>query len=168
MEEAWTRLRLSVQVATKLNRTHLLPGEVTYLLPCLGRIEIDEQASGPQAVSMEDSTTCIHGSRGQRRPVSEHARSEPAIIAGIAKETLPPNPKVPWDEWVGDYSLVRDAIEATYPDQFRDFNKRMFQSGGFPRPLAARERKWNTPTGKAMFTVPESLNDSRTEGADIY
>jgi anaerobic selenocysteine-containing dehydrogenase len=82
MEPACSDLRLSVQIATKLNRIHIVPGEVTYLLPCLGRIEIDEQASGAQAVSMEDSTACIHGSRGQRGSVAEHARSEPAIIAG--------------------------------------------------------------------------------------
>ena len=102
MEPAWMKMRLSVQIATKLNRTHLLPGEVTYLLPCLGRIEIDRQATGPQAVSMEDSTACIHGSRGQREPVSEHARSEPFIVAGMAKATLPPNPKQDWDKSVGD------------------------------------------------------------------
>ncbi len=169
IEPAWTKLRLSVQIATKLNRTHLLPGEVTYLLPCLGRIEIDQQATGEQAVSMEDSTACIHGSRGQRRPVSEHVLSEPAIVAGMAKATLPPNPTVPWDKWVGDYSLVRDAIEATYPDQFKDFNKRMFTPGGFPRPLAARERVWKTPNGKANFTVPESLDhEASVGGADVY
>jgi molybdopterin-dependent oxidoreductase alpha subunit len=156
MEPAWAGLRLSVQIATKLNRSHIVPGEVTYLLPCLGRIEIDRQASGPQAVSMEDSTTCIHGSRGQRKAVAEHALSEPAIIAGLAKATLKPNPKVDWDGWVADYSRVRDAIERTYPDQFKDFNRRMFEPGGFPRPLAARERKWKTPNGKANFTVPES------------
>src|SRR5262249_12940284 len=84
MENAWSRLRLSVQVATKLNRSHLIPGAVTYLLPCLGRIEIDNQATGPQAVSMEDSTACIHGSQGRREPVSENVRSEPFIVAGIA------------------------------------------------------------------------------------
>ena len=71
MEPAWSGLRLSVQIATKLNRSHIVPGDVTFLLPCLGRIEIDEQASGAQAVSMEDSTACIHGSRGQREPVAE-------------------------------------------------------------------------------------------------
>lgn len=168
MEPAWMKMRLSVQIATKLNRTHLLPGEVTYLLPCLGRIEVDKQATGPQAVSMEDSTACIHGSRGMREPVSEHALSEPAIIAGIAKAILPPNAKVNWDRWVGDYSLVRDAIEATYPDQFKDFNKRLFTPGGFPRPLGARERKWKTPNGKANFTVPESLNNRIEQGPDIY
>lgn len=168
MEPAWAKLRLSVQVATKLNRTHLIPGEVTYLLPCLGRIEIDEQETGPQSVSMEDSTACIHGSRGQREPVSPHVRSEPFIVAGLAKATLPPNPKVDWDRWVGDYALVRDAIEATYPKRFKDFNARMFQPGGFPRPLAARERKWNTPNRRANFTLPESLSNRLKQGPDIY
>jgi len=168
MEPAWAGLRLSVQIATKLNRSHIVPGEVSYLLPCLGRIEIDQQASGPQAVSMEDSTTCIHGSRGQRKPVAEHALSEPAIIAGLARATLKPNPKVDWDGWVDDYSRVRDAIERTYPDQFKDFNRRMFEPGGFPRPLAARERKWKTPNGKANFTVPESTFAVPVEGGGVY
>src|SRR4051812_4576659 len=131
MEKAWAKLRLTAHVATKLNRSHLVAGEVSYILPCLGRIDIDQQATGPQAVSMEDSTTCIHGSRGQREPVSDMLRSEPWIVAGLAKATLPLNPKVPWDQWVGDYAQVRDAIEATYPDQFKDFNKRLFKAGGF-------------------------------------
>jgi molybdopterin-dependent oxidoreductase alpha subunit len=168
MEPAWAGLRLSVQIATKLNRSHILPGEVTYLLPCLGRIEIDRQASGAQVVSMEDSTACIHGSRGQRKPVAELARSEPAIIAGLAKATLKPNPKVDWDGWIADYSRVRDAIERTYPDQFKDFNRRLFEPGGFPRPLAARERKWKTPNGKANFTVPKSALTVPEEGDGLY
>jgi anaerobic selenocysteine-containing dehydrogenase len=160
MEEAWNRMRLSVQIATKLNRSHIVPAEVTYLLPCLGRIEIDQQAGGPQAVSVEDSTACIHGSRGQREPISPLAWSEPKIIAGLAKATLAPNPKIDWDAWVGDYGLVREAIERTYPDQFKDFNKRLFKPGGFPRPLAARRRSWKTPTGKANFTVPQHLSSN--------
>jgi molybdopterin-dependent oxidoreductase alpha subunit len=168
MEPAWSRLRLSVQIATKLNRTHLVPGEVTYLLPCLGRIEIDRQATGPQAVAMEDSTACIHGSRGQRNPVAEQLFSEPKIIAELAKATLTPNPKVNWDAWVDDYSLVRDAIEITYPDQFKDFNRRMFEPGGFPRPLGARERKWKTPNGKANFTVPKAALDPPTGAEGIF
>jgi molybdopterin-dependent oxidoreductase alpha subunit len=168
MEPAWSGLRLSVQIATKLNRSHIVPGEVTYLLPCLGRIEIDHQANGPQVVSMEDSTTCIHASRGQRKSVAKDARSEPAIIAGLAKATLKPNPRVDWDGWVADYSTVRDAIERTYPDQFKDFNRRMSEPGGFPRPLAARERKWKTPNGKANFTVPKSAFAVPPEGDGIY
>ena len=94
-------------------------------------------------------------------------RSEPFIVAGLAKATLPANPKVDWDRWLGDYSLVRDAIEATYPDQFKDFNKRMFTPGGF-RPLAARERKWKTPNGKSNFTVPETLSEPAGDAPGIY
>ncbi|MGH6982104.1 MAG: molybdopterin dinucleotide binding domain-containing protein, partial [Stellaceae bacterium] len=169
MEAAWPNLKLSVQVATKLNRSHIVPGTATYLLPCLGRIEIDEQATGPQAVSMEDSTACIHGSRGRRPRISENALSEPRIVAGLAKATLRPNPRVEWDSWVNDYALVRDAIEATYPDQFKDFNRRLFQPGGFPRPLGVRERQWKTWNGKANFTVPQSLREDPPErGLDVY
>src|SRR3954470_1347987 len=168
MEPAWSGLRLSVQIATKLNRTHLVPGEVAYLLPCLGRIEIDRQATGAQAVAMEDSTTCIHGSRGQRKPVAENLLSEPKIIAELAKATLKPNPRIDWDAWVADYSRVRDAIERTYPEQFKDFNKRMFEPGGFPRPLPARERKWKTPNGKANFTVPKSAFAPPRENDGVY
>ena len=168
MEPAWSGLRLSVQIATKLNRSHVVPGEATYLLPCLGRIEIDEQLTGGQAVSMEDSTACIHGSRGQRKPVADRLLSEPAIVAGLAKATLARNPKIDWNAWVADYSLVREAIEQTYPDQFRDFNSRMFEPGGFPRPLAARERKWKTPNGKANFTIPKSALSPPPEDDDIF
>jgi molybdopterin-dependent oxidoreductase alpha subunit len=157
LEPAWRRLRLTVQIETKLNRSCLVHGEISYILPCLGRIEIDRQASGPQAVSVEDSTACIHGSRGMAKPASEYARSEPWIIAELAKATLPPNPRVTWDAWVADYSLIRNAIEQTYPDMFREFNARMWEPGGFHRPLAARERKWMTKTGKANFIAPKRL-----------
>ena len=160
MENAWRRLRLSVQIATKLNRSQVVHGEIAYILPCRGRIEIDRQASGPQAVSVEDSTAHFHGSRGQRAPASPHLLSEPKIIAELAKATLMPNPRVDWDGWVDDYARIRDAIEATYPDIFHDFNKRMWQPGGFARPLAARERKWKTKTGKANFIAPKRLSAS--------
>ncbi|MBQ0823366.1 FdhF/YdeP family oxidoreductase [Microvirga terrae] len=159
LEKAWTRLRLSVQISTKLNRNHLIPGEISYILPCLGRIEIDEQETGPQAVAVEDSTACIHGSKGVAKPASSDLLSEPRIVAEIAKATLPVNDKVPWDEWVADYALVRDAIEETYPEDFRAFNKRMWKPGGFHRPIAARERRWKTKTGKANFIVPQSLEE---------
>lgn len=159
MGPAWRKLRLTVQIATKLNRSHLLHGEVAYLLPCLGRIEIDEQASGVQAVTVEDSTACIHGSRGFAKPPSDQLMSEPAIVAGIAKALLPANPHVNWDAWVDNYALIRDAIERTYPDQFKDFNARMWQPGGFHRPIPACERQWKTPNGKANFIVPRTLGE---------
>lgn len=160
MEAAWRNMRLTVQIATKLNRSHLIHGQVSYLLPCLGRIEIDTQASGEQAVSMEDSTGCMHGSRGRSDPVSEHLLSEPAIIAGLAKALLPSNPRVDWDAWVADYSLVRNAIAETYPDIFHDFNERMWTPGGFHRPMPAGKRIWKTDTRKANFIVPQSFDEN--------
>jgi molybdopterin-dependent oxidoreductase alpha subunit len=159
MEAGWRNLRLTVQVATKLNRSHLINGQVAYLLPCRGRIEKDEQATGPQTVSMEDSTSCIHASFGRAEPASPNLRSEPAIVAGIAKALLPANPAAPWDEWVGDYAKVRDAIEATYPEDFKDFNRRFHTPGGFRRPNAAAERDFSkVKGGKAAFFTPTALS----------
>ncbi len=167
MEAAWRQLPLTVQVSTKLNRNHVIHGKASYVLPCLGRIEVDRQQSGPQAVSVEDSTSCMHGSRGMATPVADTLLSEPAIIAGLAKATLAPNPNVDWDAWVGDYAKVRDAIEETYPKIFKDFNERMWTPGGFRKPLAAAERIWNTDSGKAEFTVPQSLVvDPDSDSAD--
>jgi molybdopterin-dependent oxidoreductase alpha subunit len=158
MEAAWPRMRLTVQIATKLNRSHLINGEKAFLLPCLGRSERDKQASGDQAVTMEDSLSCIHGSLGKNKPASKHLLSEVAIVAGMAKATLPPNPKVIWDGWVADYGKIRDAIQWTYPDQFADFNERVFTPGGFYRGNPARERIWKTESKKAQFTEPKRLN----------
>jgi len=159
IEPAWRGLRLNVNVATKLNRSHLVHGEVSYILPCLSRIEIDRQASGEQAVSMEDSTSCMHGSRGVAEPASENIRSEPYIVAGIAKATLGSRFNVDWDGWRDDYSIVRNEIAKTYPEIFHDFNQRMWQPGGFPKPLPARERQWKTKSGKAEFMVPKALGE---------
>jgi molybdopterin-dependent oxidoreductase alpha subunit len=158
MEAAWTGLQLTVQIATKLNRSHLINGKVAYLLPCLSRTEEDIQASGPQKVTMEDTFSCIHGSVGKASPASKQLLSEPAIVAGLAKATLPPNPKVRWDEWVADYDLIRGLIENTYPEEFHDFNDRVFTPGGFYRGNPARERIWKTESGKAQFTVPKNMN----------
>ena len=157
VEAGWRRLRLTVAIATKLNRSHVVHGEVAFLLPCLGRTEIDEQASGPQAVSIEDSLAHFHGSRGKVKPASEALLSEAAITAGIALATLPANPRIPWTDWVGDYAIIRDAIEATWPATFKDFNAKLFQPGGIVRPVAARERKWATRSGKANFMLPTQL-----------
>ncbi len=157
MEKAWTGMRLTVQVATKLNRSHLVNGEVAYLLPCLGRTEEDIQAGGPQAVSVEDTFSSIHGSIARRKPASEHLRSEVAIVAGLAKATLKPNRKVKWDEWLGDYGLIRDLIAETYAEKFHDFNARLWTPGGFYKGNKARERIWETKTGKAEFTAPDTL-----------
>lgn len=166
MERAWARQELTVIVSTKLNRSHLFPGKQAYILPCLSRAEIDEQSTGNQAVSIEDSFSHISGSIGKRPPASKHLKSELAIVASIAKATLAVRPKLKWDEWQGDYSLVRDLIEATYPEDFKDYNARMFQPGGFYRGNAAHERVWKTEEKKAVFTTPTQLNALSFEDAD--
>jgi molybdopterin-dependent oxidoreductase alpha subunit len=158
VDPAWRKLRLTAQILTKLNRTALVHGEISYILPCLGRIEIDQQASGPQAVSMEDSTGCMHGSRGQAKPAGPHLLSEARIVAELAKATVPTGSTIPWDDWVADYSKVRDAIAQTYPEIFHDFNARLWEPGGFHRPIGARKREWKTKTGKANFITPTSLS----------
>jgi len=158
MEQAWRDIPLTVHIATKLNRSHLVHGRDAWLLPCLGRIEVDRQAGGEQAVTMEDSTSCMHGSRGRAEPAADTLLSEPAIVAGIAKATLDPNPLLDWDAWVADYGRIRDALGLTYPEIFHDFNARMWTPGGFRKPLPAAERVWQTPNGKANFTVPDGLD----------
>ncbi|OJF98190.1 FdhF/YdeP family oxidoreductase [Pararhizobium antarcticum] len=165
MEEKWRGLDLSVQIATKLNRSHLIAAKTTYLLPTLVRSEIDEQASGPQIVSMEDSTTCIHASRGKYQPASPALLSEPRIVAEIAKTALDHNPNVPWEAWVENYARIRDAIEQTFPEQFSGYNARLDTPGGFPRPVPARHRQWETDTGKANFKLVKSLCASFAAGS---
>ena len=158
MEAAWPRLRLTVSVATKLNRSHLTPGAVSYILPCLGRTDIDIQSSGRQAVSMEDSLSHIYGSIGNAEPPGDMLRSEVAIVCSMAKATLDPNPRLRWDDWTANYDLVRDLIAETYPDEFHDFNARMHEPGGFYRGNSARERVWKTKSGKAEFTTPTTIS----------
>jgi molybdopterin-dependent oxidoreductase alpha subunit len=173
MEDAWRRLRLTVQVATKLNRNHVIHGEVAFLLPCVGRIEIDRQNGVEQSVSIEDSTGFMHGSKGRAEPASTQLLSEPAIIAGLANAlapTVPAMANVDWDGWVGNYARIRDAIEETFPEIFFQFNERMWMPGGFRKPVAASHREWKTPSGKATFIAPEALDenpDMQGEGADI-
>lgn len=157
-DAAWAGLDLNVQIATKLNRSHTLVCPNSWLLPTLVRAEEDMQASGPQAVTMEDSLSHIHGSLGRRRPADPMLKSEIAIVAGIAQATLPENPSVRWEEWTGDYAQVRDLIARTYPEEFRDFDARKFTPGGFYRGNSARNREWKTESGKAEFTTPKVLS----------
>lgn len=154
---AMRRLELSVHVATKLNRSHLLTGKHSFILPCLGRTERDNQATGAQAVTVEDSMSMVHASRGKLTPASEALRSEPAIIAGIAAATLPGS-QVPWMDLIADYDRIRDAIEAVFPE-FEKYNERIRVPGGFRLPLPPTERIWNTPSGKAEFFRFDGLEE---------
>lgn len=159
MEPAWAGLALNVQIATKLNRSHLLPGASAWLLPCLGRIEQDVQDGVEQVYTTEDSTGCVHVWQGRAAPASDQLRSETAIIAGIAQATLDGSERVPWDAWRGDAALIRAAIASVYPEMFHDMETRMWEPGGFHRPLPAAQREWKTDTGKARFKVPQGLDE---------
>jgi len=154
---AMRQLDLSVHLGTKLNRSHLLTAKETYLFPVIGRTELDVQATGPQSITVEDSMSMVHASGGKLTPASPFCRSEPAIVAGIASATLP-NSKVDWLELVTDYDKIRVLIERTLPG-FEDYNERIRKPGGFRMPLPATERRWDTSTGKAMFSVYEGVNE---------
>ncbi|WP_262027888.1 hypothetical protein [Microvirga sp. Mcv34] len=130
---------MTVHVATKLNRSHLIHGKRTYILPALGRTELDIQNGNKQTVTVEDSFSMVHGSTGMLTPASEHCRSEPWTIAGLAKATVAGRARIDWDLLVSDYSLIRDKIEAVLPEQFEGYNDRMRQPGGF-RPPKRGER----------------------------
>jgi molybdopterin-dependent oxidoreductase alpha subunit len=150
--KALQRCRLTAHVSIKLNRSHLITGEIALILPCLGRTEIDRQASGEQFVTVEDSMGIINPSRGVLEPASGHLRSEPAIVAGLARATLGDRSRVDWDGLVADYNRVRDHIDHVIPG-FERFNAQIAQDI-FYLPNAARdERKFNTDIGKAKFTV---------------
>ncbi|MEX3843701.1 FdhF/YdeP family oxidoreductase [Paraburkholderia sp. BR10882] len=158
-QPAWANLQLAVNVATKLNRSHLVHAKTTYVLPCLSRIEIDRTGGHEQFVSMEDSTARFHGSRGVAEPAAPTVRSEPFIIAGLARATLRERSTVDWEDWCADYARVRTEMGKTWPAMFAGFESSMWTPGGVVRPLPARERTWKTKSGKAEFMVPEALSE---------
>jgi len=162
--EAMRKLDLTVHVATKLNRTHLLPGREGFLLPCLGRTEIDEQAGVRQAVTVEDSMSMVHASRGLNPPASDALKSEVAIVAGIARAVFGPQDPVHWEGLAGDYDRIRDLIAQVFPDLFADYNDRIRVPGGFRLPVGPSERVWKTASGKANFLVHTAQDQDPRRG----
>ncbi|PHV12159.1 FdhF/YdeP family oxidoreductase [Chitinimonas sp. BJB300] len=149
---------LTVNITTKLNRSHLVHGKAALILPCLGRTEIDIQDKGPQGVTVEDSMSMVHISAGMNPPASDRLLSEPAIVAHMALATLK-HSKTPWLWLVEDYDRIRDKI-AQVVEGFENFNQRVHVPGGFYLGNSARERDWRTATGKARFmahAVPTDL-----------
>ena len=145
------KCRLTAFISTKLNRGHLVTGETSLILPCLGRTEVDAQASGPQFTTVEDTLGVVSSSRGVLAPLSENIRSEVAIVAGIAEATVSGKGDVAWTDFL-DYDRIRDRA-ARVVAGFENFNERARVPGGFYAPVAAKERRFNTATGKANFTV---------------
>jgi molybdopterin-dependent oxidoreductase alpha subunit len=148
---ALQRCELTVHVATKFNRSHTVHGREALVLPCLGRTEVDLQASGAQHISVEDSMSMVHLSAGINAPASQHLLSEPAIVARLAAATLP-HSRVPWLWLVEDYGRIRDHIARVF-DDFADFNHKVHRPGGFRLRNTASERVWATASGKAQFAV---------------
>ena len=152
-EAAMRGAKLTVQVSTKLNRSHVVTGDEALILPTLGRTEIDLQDGKPQFVSVEDSVCAVHASHGAVAPVASTLLSEVAIVAGMAKATLGDRHGIDWDGFTRDYDTIRERIARVVPG-FEDFNKVIRKKGGFVLPSGPRdERRFDTRTGKAMMTV---------------
>jgi molybdopterin-dependent oxidoreductase alpha subunit len=149
--EALRRCALTVQVSTKLNRSHVVHGTQALILPCLARSEKDRQRGGEQGVTVEDSMSMVHLSVGMKEPGSPHLRSEPAIIAGMAAATLPES-TTPWQSYVDDYDRIRDTMAKTL-DGFEDVNRRVRRPLGFRISQPARENVFLTGSGRAEFSV---------------
>lgn len=152
--KAMQKCRLTAHVSTKLNRSHLITGEIALILPCLGRSEIDWQGTGEQFVTVEDSMGIINPSRGHAEPASDFLLSEPAIVGRLAEATLGSRSTVDWKALVANYDKIRDHIEHCIPG-FENFNVRISRDV-FYLPNDARDRRqFHTPTGKANFIVSE-------------
>ncbi|MBC7466455.1 MAG: FdhF/YdeP family oxidoreductase [Bdellovibrio sp.] len=153
--DALRRAQLTVHVSTKLNRSHLVHGKRALILPCLGRTEIDIQASGEQFVSVEDSMSVVHQSHGNLKPGSEFMKSEPAIVAGLAMATFRNHPSklniVNWPKMIENYDHIRTHIENTIPG-FNKYNQRVREKGGFYLPHPVRDSLvFRTSTNKGRF-----------------
>ena len=152
-ERALRSMDLTVHVSTKLNRSHVVPGRTALILPTLGRTERDDQAGGTQFVTVEDSMSVVHRSRGRLAPASPHLLSEVAIVSRLARAVFGDSHVVPWASFEGDYDTVRDRISRVVPGCV-DYNARVRQPDGFVLPHPPRDsRSFPTTTGKANFTV---------------
>jgi formate dehydrogenase major subunit len=163
-EAAFRGTEMTVQVSTKLNRSHAVVGEEALILPTMGRTEIDVQAAGPQFVSVEDTVCSVHGSHGQVPPVAPGLLSEVAIVCELAKATLGDRVAVDWQGMRDDYDVIRDHISHVVPG-FDDYSRRAASKEGFVLPNGPRDsRTFATKTGKAMITVNELEHVERPEG----
>ena len=151
--DALRSVPLAVHVSTKLNRTHVVPGRRSLILPCLGRTEVDTTGGREQFVTVEDSMSVVHASRGTLPPASPELRSEVAIVCTLARQVLGPGDPTPWESFASDYAAIRDRISRVVPG-FDDFENRVRAPGGFVLPHPPRDqRSFPTATGKARFTA---------------
>jgi molybdopterin-dependent oxidoreductase alpha subunit len=152
--KALQKCDLTVQVSTKLNRSHLIHGKEAIILPCLGRTDKDLIKGELQFVSVENSMGVVHSSKGSLKPISSQLLSEPSIVCDLAMATLE-NSKVDWEKYLQHYDHIRDSIEACIPG-FNNYNQRVRQPSGFYLPNGPRDNSYNTSTGKANFSISNS------------
>jgi len=153
--QALRSVPLTVHVSTKLNRSHALPGHRSIILPCLGRTERDVQGGREQFVTVEDSMSVVHASRGTLRPASPELRSEISIVSDLARRVLGADHPVPWQRFATDYAAVRQHIARVVPG-FDDYEAKVVRPGGFVLPHPPRDaRVFPTADGKARFSVNE-------------
>ncbi len=155
IEKGMKKVKLSVHISTKLNRSHLIHGEEALILPCLGRTEMDVSAKGKQFVTTEDTTGRVRMSQGDLQPISKHLKSETAIICGIAQAAITET-TVPWENFSADYSLIRSAIEKVVKG-FKNYNTKVTQAGGFYLPNVAREGTFIPGINKAKFSITKTV-----------
>ena len=154
-EAALRRCELTVQISTKLNRSHVVHGRTALVLPTLGRTDLDLQDGTKQQVSVEDSMSMVHLSTGRLQPVSDQLRSEVAIICELALELFGSDHPVPWAQFRSDYDRIRDAIGRVVPG-CAEYNRKVRGRNGFQLPHPPRDnREFHTGTGKANFAVNE-------------
>ena len=152
-EAAMRGTEMTVQVSTKLNRSHAVIGEEALILPTMGRTEIDIQASGPQFVSVEDSVCAVHASHGRIDPVSPTLLSEVAIVTRLARAVLGDKHGIDWAGMEADYDVIRDHISRVV-EGCENYNEKIRWDGGFVLPNGPRDaRRFDTATGKAIITV---------------
>ena len=152
--KALQKCDLTVQVSTKLNRSHLIHGKEALILPCLGRTDKDLIKGELQFVSVENSMGVVHSSKGSLKPISSQMLSEPAIVCQLAMATLK-NSKVDWEKYLQHYDHIRDSIEECIPG-FENYNQKVRQPSGFYLPNGARDNSYNTTSGKANFSISNS------------
>lgn len=152
--EALQNCSLTVHVSTKLNRSHFVHGKEAMILPCLGRSDKDMANGEAQFVSCENSMGVIQSSKGILDPISEHLLSEPDIVSRLAKATLGKKSKIDWDQYIGNYDVIRADIERTIPG-FDDYNERVRIPGGFYLPNCNREGNFDTKSRKAHFNIAD-------------
>ena len=175
--QALKNTELNVQISTKLNRSHLCIGQDALILPCLGRTEIDNQDTGEQFITVEDTFSMVHASQGSVVPLANTLRSETAIVTDIADATLD-NSTVNWQKLKGNYDLIRDLIEQSIPE-FTNYNQQLAQPGGFYLGNSAAQLQWNNQQEKALFSAhglptsivnisEEKLNDLQNKNQPLY